>query len=403
MARPAGVLDPPPPWCTTGAGRARFLPNSVSQKSLSKPFQKVPRRPGRATPSPPPPGALGAPLGPGPPHFAREGCQNPPQDGPRRPQDRPRGPQESPRRPQEAPRRPQEAPRRLQEAPRGLLGRLGSHFGTDLGSTLGPGPPENHWFSFGFCGFSYIFAILRKSTKTLRKTTMFKGSGVQLRPQIGPKSVPNPPPRGPGAPETAQDPPEPLPRPSQDLPGSPQDPPRTARDPPRGPQRPPGTPQDAPKDPRDPPGASRETPRSPPGRPRDSPGRPPGPPGSPQEPPGPPPGPPRTPRDPPKLLLLAPVWGGRSRVDAGREVGRPSRPPFPLSCRPRGGTFTGAAVWPAPRASSINFQGGGGHFPKKRRVPGRGEALGPPGRGREAVYQKKSKMSRKCYDYKSLS
>ena len=104
--------------------------------------------------------------------------------------------------------------------------------------------------------------------------------------------------------------------------------------------------------PRDPPGASRETPRSPPGRPRDSPGRPPGPPGSPQEPPGPPPGPPGTPRDPPKLLRLAPVWGGRSRVDAGREVGRPSRP-LSHSCRPRGRTFAGAAVWPAPRASSI--------------------------------------------------
>ena len=31
-------------------------------------------------------------LAPGPPHFAREGCQNPPQDGAIRPQDGPRGP-----------------------------------------------------------------------------------------------------------------------------------------------------------------------------------------------------------------------------------------------------------------------------------------------------------------------
>ena len=51
------------------------------------------------------------------------------------------------------------------------------------------------------------------------------------------------------------------------------------------------------------------------------------------------------------------IWGrfgcrcwGRFRIDSG-----PVRKAFPTlpSCQPRGRTFTGAAVWPAPRASSI--------------------------------------------------
>ena len=140
---------------------------------------------------------------------------------------------------------------------------------------------------------------------------MFKGSGVQLRPHIGPKSVQNRPPRGPGAPETAQDPPEPLPRPSQDLPGSPQDPPRTARDPPRGPQRPPGTPQDPPKDPPRPsgslPGDPQEPPGTPPGLPREASRTPRESPKSPQDHPQ---APARDPPRPPKIAAFGAGLGG---------------------------------------------------------------------------------------------
>ena len=209
-------------------------------------FQKGSRRPGRATPSPTParrtrPARRAS--WPSDPPFRSRGV---PKSAPGRPKTPPRPPKRPPREPQTPPRGPKTPPRGPKTPPRGPKRPLGPSwepFWSRFGLKFGPRTFENHWFSLGFCGFSYIFAILRKSTKTLGKTTMFKGSGVQLRPQIGPKSVPNPPPRGPGAPETAQDPPEPPPKtlpgppgippgPPEDRPGPPKRAPTSSRDPP---------------------------------------------------------------------------------------------------------------------------------------------------------------------------
>ena len=174
----------------------------------------------------------------------------------------------------------------------------------------------------GFCGFSHILDNLRKSTKTLGKHTIFVGSGPQVRPQIGPKSIQHRPPGGSWGPRNAQDLPGPLPRRSQDLPGPPQDPPGLPQE---GPKGFPGPPKIPPKASPRRPGASREAPRSPPGRPREPPGSPPGPPGTPQEHPGPPPGPFGTARDPQIADFGPPEWQFLNGI--GGRFGQASGPP----------------------------------------------------------------------------
>ena len=153
-------------------------------------------------------------------------------------------------------------------------------FGAAWGSKLGPGPPENGGVPVGFCRFSYILEILRKSTKTNGKTTIFRGSGAQLRPPCGPKSVQN---RRPGGSWGPRNGPKPPGTPPKTLPG----PPGT---PPGPPEDPPGPPQRAPRSSRDPPMTPPRTPRDP----REAPRRPPG---APQVAPGAPREPSRTPRD----------------------------------------------------------------------------------------------------------
>ena len=82
VARPAGVLDPPPPWFTTGAGRAKpvvdvFLPKTSFQKR----FPGGPGGPHRRSPPTAHGGTwrrMDAHGRPKTPHFVREGCQNPP-------------------------------------------------------------------------------------------------------------------------------------------------------------------------------------------------------------------------------------------------------------------------------------------------------------------------------------
>ena len=271
-----GVFDPPPPWFTTGAGRARpgleFFQSSSPSNFLPKRFPGGLRR---RTAAPPRPAHSARSarsarlLAQDPPHFAREGCQNPPQDGPRRPQDGPRGPQDGPRRPQEAPRRPQDASKRPWEP-------FWCRFGVEFG-------PRRPLKSLVFLRFLWIFIYSRDSAKihkNPRENIDFQGSGAQLRPPCGPKSVQN---RRPGGSWGPRNGPKPPGTPPKTLPG----PPGT---PPGPPEDPPGPPQRAPRSSRDPPMTPPRTPRDP----REAPRRPPG---APQVAPGAPREPSRTPRD----------------------------------------------------------------------------------------------------------
>ena len=142
VARPAGVLDPPPPWFTTGAWRAGSVIQFFLQVLPSKKgFQEAPAD-HTAAPPPRAPGAAGPLEVLEKMRFAREGCQNPtpkrsrtlprsprtyktvqdaPQDGPRGSQDAQNGLrelQETPKTAQNGPRYAPEAPKTAQEAPK---------------------------------------------------------------------------------------------------------------------------------------------------------------------------------------------------------------------------------------------------------------------------------------------
>ena len=129
VARPAGVLDPPPPWFTTGAGRVKIY-RQPCQSSLSNLPKRSPGGPGGPHRRPPRRAHAARldhsrPLDP--PISLEMGGQIRPRtapDAPKTAQEPPKRAPDAPKRPQDAPKRPQDASKRSQDASWAVMGAI---------------------------------------------------------------------------------------------------------------------------------------------------------------------------------------------------------------------------------------------------------------------------------------